>query len=63
MEEICLSVGLSAASEPAGRLVTPDSPMGRALMGKSVSDEVEVQTPSGTRRYRILSLTFPTRDA
>jgi transcription elongation GreA/GreB family factor len=32
--------------------------MGRALMGKSVLDEVEVQTPSGKRRYRILSLTW-----
>ncbi len=60
MEEICLSIGLSPASEPQGRPVTPDSPMGRALMGKSVSNEVEVQTPSGTRRYRIVSLTFAT---
>jgi len=58
MEEICLSIGLSPASEPAGRPVTPDSPMGRALMGKSVLDEVEVQTPSGKRRYRILSLSW-----
>ena len=58
MEEICFSIGLSPASELAGLPVTPDSPMGRALMGKSVLDEVEVQTPSGKRRYRILSLTW-----
>lgn len=58
MEEICFSIGLSPDSELAGLPVTPDSPMGRALMGKSVLDEVEVQTPSGKRRYRILSLTW-----
>ena len=36
--------------------VTPDSPIGRALMGKAADDEIEVATPSGTRRYRILTV-------
>jgi len=58
MEEMCFSIGLSPASEPAGIPVTPDSPIGRALIGKAVMDEVNVQTPSGTRRYRIISLTW-----
>jgi transcription elongation factor GreA len=58
MEEDCLSVGVSPASDPSGIPVTADSPMGRALMGKNVLDEVEVQTPSGTRRYKIVSLTW-----
>ena len=61
-EEICLRVGVAGISETAGSLVTPDSPVGRALMGKAVSDEIEVQTPSGARRYRILSVTFPARE-
>ena len=61
-EEICLCVGVTEASETAGSLVTPDSPVGRALMGKVVSDEIEVQTPSGARRYRLLSVTFPARE-
>src|SRR6185312_3782948 len=33
--------------------VSPDSPVGRALMGRKVSDEVEIQAPSGSWRARI----------
>lgn len=58
MESVCFRVGVSGNSHPEDVCVTPDSPVGRALMGKSVSDEVEVQTPSGARRYRIASLSF-----
>src|SRR6188508_440316 len=36
--------------------VSPDSPVGQALMGRKVSDEVEVQAPSGSWRARILSI-------
>jgi transcription elongation factor GreA len=36
--------------------VSPDSPVGRALMGKKVRDEVEIQAPSGSWRARILSI-------
>ncbi len=36
--------------------VSPDSPVGRALMGRKVSDEVEVQAPSGAWRARIVSI-------
>ena len=36
--------------------VSPDSPVGRALMGRKVSDEVEIQAPSGAWRARILSV-------
>ena len=36
--------------------VSPDSPVGRALMGRKVSDEVEIQAPSGAWRARILSI-------
>src|SRR5947199_148536 len=36
--------------------VSPDSPVGRALIGHKVSDEVEIQAPSGAWRARILSI-------
>jgi transcription elongation factor GreA len=36
--------------------VSPDSPVGRALMGGKVGDEVEIDAPSGTWRARILSI-------
>ena len=40
---------------PAGK-ISLSSPIGRALMNKSVGDEVEVQTPGGKRTYEITGL-------
>lgn len=36
--------------------VSPDSPLGSALLGRKVGDEVEVNAPRGAWRARILSL-------
>jgi transcription elongation factor GreA len=36
--------------------VSPDSPVGRALLGRKVGDEVDVDAPSGPWRARILSV-------
>ena len=36
--------------------ISLSSPIGRALLNKAVGDEVEVQTPSGKRTYRIVEL-------
>jgi transcription elongation factor GreA len=36
--------------------VSPDSPVGRALLGRKVGDEVDVEAPKGKWRARILSL-------
>jgi transcription elongation factor GreA len=36
--------------------VSPDSPVGRALLGKKTGDEVDVDAPSGAWRARILSI-------
>jgi transcription elongation factor GreA len=36
--------------------VSPDSPVGRALMGAKEGDEVEIDAPSGSWRARILSV-------
>jgi transcription elongation factor GreA len=36
--------------------ISLSSPIGRALMSKTVGDEVEVQTPGGRRTYQILEL-------
>jgi transcription elongation factor GreA len=37
--------------------VSPDSPVGRALLGRKVGDEVEVEAPRGAWRARIVSVT------
>jgi len=36
--------------------VSPDSPVGRALLGRKVGDEVQVDAPRGAWRARILSI-------
>ena len=36
--------------------VSPDSPLGRALLGARVGEEVEVEAPSGSWRARVLSV-------
>jgi transcription elongation factor GreA len=36
--------------------VSPDSPVGQALMGRKVGDEVTIQAPRGSWRARILSV-------
>ncbi len=60
---------LDSDEEVAYRLVSPDesdpkqgrismtSPIGKALNGKTDGDEIEVQTPRGTRRYEVLGFT------
>ena len=63
LEQSYFHVQVAGMCEPEAIPVTPQSPLGRALLGKTVLDEVEVETPSGKRRYKIISLTFPTRCA
>ena len=38
------------------RMISTSSPFARAVIGKSVGDSVEVQTPGGVRSYEILSI-------
>ena len=50
-------VGNSEADARLGR-ISYVSPLGRALIGRSVGDDVEVSTPSGDRYYSIERLEF-----
>ena len=36
--------------------VSPDSPLGRALVGAKVGDEVRVEAPKGAWRARVLAI-------
>lgn len=36
--------------------VSPDSPLGRALLGAGVGDEVEIEAPKGAWRARVVSV-------
>jgi transcription elongation factor GreA len=50
-------VGPYEADAKQGR-ISYTSPLGRALIGRRVGDEVEVATPSGDRYYEIAKLRF-----
>ncbi len=46
----------SAEADPLECKISNESPIGKAILGKSIDDEVEVQTPGGVTRYKILSI-------
>lgn len=50
-------VGQIEADAKVGR-ISYNSPLGRALIGRKVGDEVEVTTPSGDRYYEIAKIEF-----
>jgi transcription elongation factor GreA len=50
-------VGQTEADAKIGR-ISYSSPLGRALIGRSVGDEVEVSAPSGDRYYVIKKIEF-----
>ena len=50
-------VGMTEADARQGR-ISYDSPLGRALIGKTVGDTFEVQTPRGARSYEVVTVEF-----
>lgn len=56
-EEIIYNLVFPEEAEVAQGKISLGSPLGRALLNRTVGDEVEVQTPKGKRRYQIVELT------
>ncbi|MEQ7872773.1 transcription elongation factor GreA [Sphingomonas sp. ASV193] len=50
-------VGQQEANATKGR-ISYNSPLGRALIGKEVGEDVEVTTPAGERYYEVAKLEF-----
>ena len=48
-------VGSTEANSLEGK-ISNESPVGSALMGKSVGEEVEVETPAGIMKYKVLAI-------
>jgi len=46
----------SAEAKPAEGRISNESPVGRALIGKQVGDDVEVMVPAGIQRFKITSI-------
>ena len=50
-------VGQTEADAKTGR-ISYNSPLGRALIGRSVDDEIEVAVPAGDRYYLVSKIEF-----
>lgn len=48
-------VGVSE-SDPAQGFISNESPLGKAFLGHKKGDDVEVRTPKGTSKYKILDV-------
>ncbi|MBI3775827.1 MAG: transcription elongation factor GreB [Gammaproteobacteria bacterium] len=44
--------------DPAKHWISLDSPLAKALLKKAIDDEVTVETPSGTRKFIIVSVRY-----
>lgn len=56
-EEITYTIVGSTEVDLAQNKISNESPVGAALLGKKKNQEVEVKTPVGTAKYKILSIT------
>ena len=55
-KELAYTIVGSAEADPLNGKLSIDSPVGRAVQGKTQGDEVTVQAPKGERRYRISAI-------
>ncbi|MBN1559917.1 transcription elongation factor GreA [candidate division KSB1 bacterium] len=56
-EEIEYEIVPSAEFHPSDLdVVSVDSPVGKALVGKEVDDVVEIQVPAGTLQYKVIEI-------
>lgn len=46
----------SQEAEPEKGFISNESPLGQAFLGRSVGDEVEIKTPAGEVKYKIVSI-------
>ena len=55
-QELEYEVVGSQEADPMNGRISEDSPFGRALLGKSVGDDVVVEAPAGTMHYKVLEI-------
>ncbi len=56
-EELTYMVVGSQEADPMNGRISEDSPFGRALLGKTVGEDVVVEAPAGAMHYKILDVT------
>ena len=56
-EEVIYKIVGSEESDPLSDLISGDSPVGKALLGAKVGDQVHFDTPGGTCTLKVLEIT------
>lgn len=46
----------SQEAKPEANLISNESPIGKAFLGKKIGDTVEIDTPSGKTKYKIMKI-------
>lgn len=55
-DEVEYTIVGSIESDPRLRKISNESPVGRALLGKSIGDTVEINVPAGVIKYQITGI-------
>ncbi|MDP9729775.1 transcription elongation factor GreA [Alicyclobacillus tolerans] len=55
-EDVEYTIVGSAEANPASNKISNESPVGRALLGKSIGSVVDVAVPAGTIKFKILEI-------
>ncbi|MCD7947362.1 MAG: transcription elongation factor GreA [Oscillospiraceae bacterium] len=55
-EEECYQVVGSQEADPMNGRISEDSPFGKALVGRTVGDNIAVEAPAGTLHYAIVEI-------
>lgn len=55
-KEMTVQVVGTMEADPAAKKVSDESPIGQALMGKVVDDDVEIVTPAATTSYKVTAI-------
>lgn len=55
-EEVEYTIVGSAEADPGSNKISNESPVGRALLGKSVGSTVDVAVPAGTIQFQVLNI-------
>ena len=55
-EEVVYHIVASTEIDPLQYKISLDSPIGKALFGRKKGEEVEVELPDGTAKYKVLEI-------
>lgn len=55
-KEVLFTVVGEWEADPAEKKISHESPLGKALLGKAVGEEIEVEAPAGKMVYKVVSI-------